>query len=392
MSPPSEIGIKGYRILRYKSKHMMELAVAPTEARPKACPCCGGGRLHSKGLYQRRARHLESFGRYTKLVVECRRFHCLECNKSFVQPLPGILPGRHSTEPFRERIYRDHHEGICGARLASMARIGSATVERIYQQFTQRKAKERLTRQCPEVLGIDEHTLHKGCRFATTFCDLKRHRVFDVAEGKSATDLEAFLRSLRGRDKVRVICIDMSASYRSLIQRYFPRARIVADRFHVIRLIQHHFVDLCRQIAPHIKQHRGYLAALRKRPDRLTERQQRHLEEFFSRHPALRPIYDQMQRVCSLMRKRHQKRFQCKSHAPRLLELIAQLTQSGLRPLVTLAKTLQSWQEEIACMWRFTKNNGITEGFHRKMKLIQRCAYGFRNFNNYRLRVIAQCG
>ncbi len=47
---------------------------------------------------------------------------------------------------------------------------------------------------------------------------------------------------------------------------------------------------------------------------------------------------------------------------------------------------------EIACMWRFTKNNGITEGFHRKMKLIQRRAYGFRNFNNYRLRVIAQCG
>ena len=43
-------------------------------------------------------------------------------------------------------------------------------------------------------------------------------------------------------------------------------------------------------------------------------------------------------------------------------------------------------------MWRFTKNNGITEGFHRKMKLIQRRAYGFRNFCNYRLRMIAQCG
>ena len=46
----------------------------------------------------------------------------------------------------------------------------------------------------------------------------------------------------------------------------------------------------------------------------------------------------------------------------------------------------------IAAMWRFRKSNSITEGFHRKMKLIQRRAYGFRNFNNYRLRVIAQCG
>jgi len=46
----------------------------------------------------------------------------------------------------------------------------------------------------------------------------------------------------------------------------------------------------------------------------------------------------------------------------------------------------------IVCMWRFSKSNGITEGFHRKMKLIQRRAYGFKNFENYRLRVIAECG
>jgi hypothetical protein len=44
-------------------------------------------------------------------------------------------------------------------------------------------------------------------------------------------------------------------------------------------------------------------------------------------------------------------------------------------------------EDLIACMWRFTKNNGITEGFHTKMELIQRRAYGFKNFTNYRLRV-----
>ena len=48
--------------------------------------------------------------------------------------------------------------------------------------------------------------------------------------------------------------------------------------------------------------------------------------------------------------------------------------------------------DPIIRMWRFTKNNGITEGFHRKMKLIQRRAYGYRNFENYRLRVLVECG
>jgi transposase len=66
--------------------------------------------------------------------------------------------------------------------------------------------------------------------------------------------------------------------------------------------------------------------------------------------------------------------------------------EDDLEPAVTLAKTLSDWTHEIVRMWRFTRNNGITEGFHRKMKLIQRRAYGIKSFDNYRLRVIAQCG
>jgi hypothetical protein len=75
-----------------------------------------------------------------------------------------------------------------------------------------------------------------------------------------------------------------------------------------------------------------------------------------------------------------------------LLRSIYQLRQAQLPQLVTLGDTLHSWSEEIATMWRFTKNNGITEGFHTKMELISRQAYGFRNFDNYRSRVKVLCG
>ncbi len=52
---------------------------------------------------------------------------------------------------------------------------------------------------------------------------------------------------------------------------------------------------------------------------------------------------------------------------------------------------LEAWQVEIGRMWRFSRSNGITEGYHRKMKLIQRRAFGFCNFENYRRRVRALC-
>ena len=54
--------------------------------------------------------------------------------------------------------------------------------------------------------------------------------------------------------------------------------------------------------------------------------------------------------------------------------------------------SLTSWLQPIIAMWRFTRNNGITEGFHNKMEMISRRAYGFRNFENYRIRVMTHCG
>ena len=392
MSPiDTWIGLKGYRVTRSESQPPLRVVTEPLE-RPECCLHCGHLHLHSKGRYKRRVKHLRSFGAPVRLVVECRRYQCLECRRSFVQPLPGIRPGRHSSEPLREAIYHLHDDGVCGSRLAHFMKMGTATIERIYHQFTHRKARERRATQCPVVLGIDEHTLHKGCRFATTFCNLQRHKVFDVVEGKSPRELEPFLASLQGRERVRVVCIDMSSTYRALIRRYFPRARIVADRFHVVRIVLHHFMELFRAIAPELKRHRGSLAALRKKPDRLTERQRERRRELFAKHPSFLPLYGQMHKLCDLLRQKHNNKAQCRPLAKKLLQTIRELAESGFAPLATLARTLSSWKEEIACMWRFTKNNGITEGFHRKMKLIQRRAYGFRNFNNYRLRVIAQCG
>jgi transposase len=74
-----------------------------------------------------------------------------------------------------------------------------------------------------------------------------------------------------------------------------------------------------------------------------------------------------------------------------LLRAVYQLRPAGLAKLVQLGDTLHSWAAEIAAMWRFTRNNGITEGFHTKMEVLQRQTYGFRNFENYRLRVRIMC-
>ena len=387
------IGLEGYELLRIDDKHELRVHVElRRELEPKACPYCGAPGPRSKGKYVRRARHLSCFGHESELMIRTRRFKCVRCQRSFLPELPGVRPYRHSSEPFRNQIYESHNEGICASALAKRQRLGQATVGRIYQQFTVRKAAERITRNCPLYLGIDEHTLHKGQRFCTTFCDLKNHKVFEVHPGRSEEDLAGFLATLKGRGRVRLICIDLSSPYRRIARKWFPNAKIVADRFHAVRLVYQHCVQLMRAIAPEINRQRGALAALRKAPEKLTPEQMARRDRLFNQHPGIKVIYEQMHALRKLMKHKRQNKTQCKRHAKALLEHIHRLKYSGLRPLQTLANSLKQWIEPIALMWRFSKNNAITEGFHRKMKLIQRRAYGFKNFNNYRLRVIAQCG
>jgi transposase len=82
--------------------------------------------------------------------------------------------------------------------MGRLKKVAPSTVSRVYAQFTARKASQRLSLDCPLILGIDENTLHKKKQFATTFCDLGNRRVFEIVAGKSASDLEGFLSRLNG--------------------------------------------------------------------------------------------------------------------------------------------------------------------------------------------------
>ena len=241
------------------------------------------------------------------------------------------------------------------------------------------------------MLGIDEHFFTRKEGFATTFCDLQKHRVYDVVLGRSEEALDAYLGRLKGKERVRVVCMDLSSSYRSIVRKHFPKALIVADRFHVMRLIGQYIHQLWRQIDPSHRWNRGLLSLLRRRRDRLSPEQQTKLEEYFKAFPAIESLYRFKQEIWELLRPSGLTPRACRPRIREFLGYLQQLKESPSASLVSLGQTLEDWQEEIVRMWRFSRNNGITEGFHTKMEVISRRAFGFKNFDNYRLRVRACC-
>lgn len=384
------LGLPGYQITRIGWKEG-GVRLRVRQKGPLVCPKCGSERLRSKGRCERLVRH-ESWGvRRCYLELEGRKWQCRECGRYFRQRFPGILPWQRSSEAFQRLIYAWHLDGVNRSRLGRREGIGAATVERYFQRGLRRQFGHWHPPRCPPVLGIDEHFFTRRQGYATTLCDLHRRKVYDVVLGRSELALEAYFQRLEGKAEVRVVCMDLASAYRALVRKHFPNARIVADRFHVIRLINHHFLACWRDLDPAGSRNRGLLSLMRRHRHHLTAEQELRLLAYLERIPALREIYRFKQRLCYLLLKKHRTRRQCQQLIPRFLRAIYQLRQAGLPQLVALGNTLHSWSAEIASMWRFTRNNGITEGFHTKMELISRQAYGFRNFENYRMRVKVLC-
>jgi len=390
IKPEVVIGLPGYQITGIEERNG-QVRISACYSGPNRCPRCEGEQLRLKDRRVRLLRH-ESWGmRPVVLELPTKKWRCLGCGLHFWQRFPGILPRKRASEPFRRSVALRHFDGISRSRLGRRENIGSATVERWFQDFLRLRAAERSSAPCPQILGIDEHFFSRRHGYVTTLCDLKNHSVYDVVLGRSSASLESYFFSLEGKPLVKVVCMDLASSYRALVRQHFPQARIVADRFHVIRLINHHFLGCWRDLDPTGSRHRGLLSLMRRHRHHLSPAQSEKLAIYLASRPALELIYRFKQRLCYLLLKKHRTRKQCELLVPRLLRAIYQLRQAGLAQLVQLGNTLSAWSEEIVAMWRFTRNNGITEGFHTKMEVLQRQAYGFRNFHNYRLRVRVMC-
>ena len=362
------------------------------------CPHCRSSGLYRHGYFHRMLSAKGRDGARKRLRLKIKRYKCRCCGKCFSQSCDhiGVAKWKRRNARLNDALSRECANGVSNKKIAEKYSISPSTVERQLHYNHQRLLGEQLNYPCPQVMGIDEHSIHrgrsKGHKYAVTLADLRNHRVYEVFEGKGSKVLEANLRRLKGRERVKVACMDLCSPFRSLVMRLFPKVKIVADRFHVIRLVLATFHEFCKGVDPDIRWKRGITVALRTKGGNLKAVQKQLLEREFDQHPAIRTAYEFKEELCAILSMKGQKRTNCIPLLARLKEMVWQMLHEAPEIFKKLGRTIRQWFEPIIRMWRFSKSNGITEGFHRKMKLIQRRAYGYRNFANYRLRVLMECG
>lgn len=156
--------------------------------------------------------------------------------------------------------------------------------------------------------------------------------------GRSESSLRQYLSSLQGRDKVQLIVMDLSETYRRIAKQYFPKATIIADRFHVIRLVNHHFLKAWKLQDEEGRKNRGLLSLMRRHEWHLNEEKHKTLMSYLDDYPVLKTLYEVKQKLTGLLLHKSVNESYMSQLLPNFLELLEQMKSSPLKGLAKHGK------------------------------------------------------
>lgn len=319
------------------------------------------------------------------LVVTKRRFYCKACKRPFTEPLPGVLPKRRTTQRYRRSVLWAAENFMDLKKVKRAYRCSDSFLYRVVYEQLELRRKAKLNYPWPKKIGIDEHGFKRSERFVTMIVDHDNKRLREVVAGKTAASLEYALSSIPGRESVELVSLDMSDSYKSFVKSFFPNAKMVADKFHVLRLLNGAINRRRKDITGDVRSNPVRRLLLRNRRN-LNHFERLALDRWLASHPELYEIYHWKENLYSLYR--------CiglRWATRKLQKMLDMMARSKLPEIKRLRKTLMKWRQEILNYFVYRLTNARTEGFNNVAKTVKKRSYGFRNFQNYRLRLLSAC-
>lgn len=354
----------------------------------EVCPKCA---QPSKTIYDRRvvkAKDDPLRGRGVSLHILKRRFFCKSCKKPFTEPVPGVRKGKRTTERYRRGVLWACENFTDLKRVRRAYRCSTWFIYQTLTEHLQINLKRHINYSWPKTIGIDEHffSRNKGYReFATILVDYDHKRVREIVLGRNKAELFEALKDIPGRENVKNVALDLSDGYKSFAKEFFPNSRLIADKFHVLRLLHPSINRRRKEITGDVRKNPVRRLLLRS-GKRLEFFQRKALYAWLDQNEDLKEVYHYKEAMHGFYRIRGYK--QAKRA---LIKLTDRMAGSKLPEIKTLRRTLMRWREEVLNYFRDQITNARTEGFNNVAKLVQKRAYGVKSFKMYRLRYLNAC-
>ena len=370
------------------SKNLIELWVECL-LKEHICPSCNSSTSRVHDYYTRSFNHIMVGKRTTKIYYKQRRYVCLHCGKRFAE-----------NNSFIQKFYRHSNDVVNSVfddltSIKNLSQIGhdnnmsSQNVSRLMNKFM---PIFHNTTSLPEAIGIDEFRGNSGGnKFQVVITNLKTHKVIDVISDRSEDALYNFFRKISNPKDVKLVAMDLSLFFKKIIADVFPNAKIIADTFHFTRLMHWALDNVRKEVQKGLpKDMRIYFkrsrSVLHKRINDLNPDEYNQLTNMLDYNENLRWAYSIVQNLFEIIDEKNPDK-----KVTLFKEFMTYASNCDLPEFNKHIQTYFKWHKYIINSFYTNYSNGITEGLNTKIKTLKRVSFGFRNFQNFRLRILMAC-
>jgi transposase len=355
------------------------------------CPRCGRRDVTVRGSVLRVFRSVPIGSKPVAIALDVPRVHCPKCNVTRQVQVGFADERRRHTRAFARYALELVRLGTI-QDVADHLGVGWDLIKELKKSDLARRYRKPKLRDLKH-LAIDEICLGHGRRFRTLVLDLDTGAIVFVGEGKGADALKPFWKRLKAsRTKIRAVAADLSRAYTKAVRENLPKAALVYDRFHVVKLLNEKLSDLRRELHREATDqlHRQVLKGTRwlllKNPENLDDAKGEHcrLQEALKLNASLATAYylkEDLRQFWEQSDGWAANRF--------LTHWIRKAEASGIRMLKDFARTIAGHRSGLLAWYTYPISTGPLEGTNNKIRALTRQAYGFRDQEYFILQLYA---
>lgn len=383
-------GVRGYR---YEKTEYREGTVTFTISQPPEsyrCPECDSEEVIGRGRHYRRFRTLPIGKKPAYLAFWVPRVECRRCG-AVRQVKIRFADERVSYTRAFERYALELSRFMTIKDVARHLQVSWDVIKGIQKRYLRRRFGNPKLKHLKQI-AIDEVSVGRRYRYVTIVLDLESGTVVHVGEGKGGDALTEFWKRLRrSRAQVEAVATDMSPAYIDAVSTYLPEATLVFDRFHVVKLYNEKLTELRRAVYHDLtdslekKALKGIRWVLLKRSENLdpSRNEPQRLEEALRLNTPLAIAYYLKEELTEIWEQDDEEEAEAL-----LMDWILYAESTGIRMLHQFARTLRFHARGILAWYDYPISTGPLEGTNTKIGTMKRRAYGFRDPEFLRLKIL----
>ena len=380
------LNLQGVLVKKVTSVHSFTMIDIEMPVTPHACPHCGTHTSYIHDYRRQLIKDIPAFGQPIILNYRRRRYRCPHCGKCFSEQHPLVPRYHRMTSRLVAHIIDQLRSECSFTAVAKSVNLSVSTVIRVFDMLSFPHPKK-----LPHVFAIDEFKGNTGnIKYQCIITDPASKRVLDILPDRSQQQLIDYLKQWdsKSRKCVRYFVSDMWQQYTDIASAFFKNATQVIDRYHFIRQViwafdsvrrrvQKLYGDRNRKLFKHSKR------LLIKRSSKLKDYEKERINAMMYISDELRQAYYLKEAFYTVIDA------QSREEAKKLMaDWILSAQNSGIPEYTSCSNTLINWQTGILNSFDVPYSNGFTEGCNNKIKVIKRTAYGYRNFERFRKRIL----